>query len=268
MKKSVILVEGDTLPEVWEKAVLETWEKGELFRTEYDRPQDPPSRDATVIMVVNKPFQEPRIHRAFPGGLEDLEIYTQEVVEGIHDHWISPQEGKWSYTYHQRLYAYPYGEETIDQMSEVVEKLRRVPYTRRAQVITWNPHLDLRSEDPPCLQRCWFRIREEEGKKELILNTHWRSRDGFKASFMNMFALTELQRRIAGILSEHMGEEIEVGRYVDISDSFHIYGSYFKEFEGFLKTIRERDFRERTWETSFAEPIFAEVREKLKEERR
>jgi len=33
-----------------------------------------------------------RIHRAFPGGLEDLEIYRQEVVDGVHDHWIAPRK--------------------------------------------------------------------------------------------------------------------------------------------------------------------------------
>ena len=46
------------------------------------------------LWSVEDPFAEPRIHRAFPGGLEDLEIYRQEVVDGVHDHWIAPQEGQ------------------------------------------------------------------------------------------------------------------------------------------------------------------------------
>ena len=29
----------------------------------------------------------------------------QEVVNGIHDHWIDPAAGKWTYTYHERLFA-------------------------------------------------------------------------------------------------------------------------------------------------------------------
>jgi len=267
-KIPVILSEGKTLPEVWEKALLETWWKGIAFRTEYDREQDPPSRDATVIMVIHEPFAEPRIHRAFPGGLEDLEVYTQEVVEGIHDNWIAPEEGKWSYTYHQRLFAYPAGDEIINQMEKAMEKLVSVPYTRRAQAITWNPALDPESEDPPCLQRCWFRIYEEDKKKKLMLNTHWRSRDGYKAAFMNIFALTFLQKKVAEELSRRMGETVAVGRYVDICDSFHIYGSYFKEFEGFLKSVERRSFAERTWETSFAEPIFEEARKRLNKEER
>lgn len=51
-------------------------------------------------------MSEPRIHRAFPGGIVELEAYRQEVVEGIHDHWVNPAEGKWEYTYHERLTAY------------------------------------------------------------------------------------------------------------------------------------------------------------------
>ena len=97
----VIKVEGMTLPEAWEKAVMSTWSDGLDIKTEYDKPGDPMSKDCTMIMVVNDPMKEPRIHRAFPGGLEDLEVYRQEVVLGIQDHWIKPEEGKWTYTYHQ-----------------------------------------------------------------------------------------------------------------------------------------------------------------------
>ena len=41
----------------------------------------------------------------------------------------------------------------------------------------------------------------------------------------------------------------------------------FKEFEGFLRSVERRSFAERTWETSFAEPIFEEARKRLKEEK-
>ncbi|MCK4591537.1 MAG: hypothetical protein KAT86_07265, partial [Candidatus Latescibacteria bacterium] len=75
----LITVSGCTLPEVWENSLLELWHKGVPIRTEYDKAGDPPSRDCTMVMAVEEPFAEPRIHRAFPAGLEDLEIYRQEV---------------------------------------------------------------------------------------------------------------------------------------------------------------------------------------------
>jgi len=67
----VLQVEGKTLPETWEKSLITLWENGVSIKTQYDRPNDPPSRDATMIMVIHEPFSEPRIHRALPTGLDE-----------------------------------------------------------------------------------------------------------------------------------------------------------------------------------------------------
>ena len=258
----VITVKGKNIPEAWEKAVIAVWENGIDVRTEYDRDGDPPSKDCTMIIEVEEPMSEPRIHRAFPGGLEDLEMYRQEVICGIHDHRIKPEEGKWCYTYHERLFNY---KGRIDQIDYIVRKLSQVAHSRRAQAITWYADVDPTVDDAPCLQRAWGRIVGTE-TLALNMNTHWRSRDGYKAAFMNMFVMTDLQKLIAQRISDNIVHEVRVGRYVDISDSFHIYGSYYDEFRGFLKTVKNRSFEERTWRTEFAEPIFEEARERLKAE--
>ena len=262
----VLSVKARTLPQAWERAVLRCWEKGVAVRTEYDRPGDPPSRDCTMMIAVTAPLAEPRIHRAFPGSLEDLEIYRQEVVNGVHDHWIAPQDGKWTYTYHQRLFAYPTEKKSIDQIASLVDKLAAVPHSRRAQAITWSPRIDPPTDDPPCLQRIWCRLIPGPEDFALNLNAHWRSRDAFKAAYMNMFALTDIQRQIAEEISRRSGRTVGIGRYVDISDSFHIYGSYTEEFKQFLETIRERTFSQRVWKSSFAEPFFDEARKRLSRE--
>lgn len=265
----VIVAKGKTLPEVWEEAVIKTWKEGISIRTEYDKPGDLPSKDCTLIMVCNEPLREPRIHRAFPAGLEDLEIYRQEVVDGIHDHWIDPAEGKWSYTYHQRLFKYEMEAQLIDQINYLTKKLADSYYTRRAQAITWNPRFDPGTDHSPCMQRLWCRMIEDEATKGYVLcmNTHWRSRDLYKAAFMNIFALTDLQRSIADEISRKISAPVRVGRYVDISDSAHIYGAYFKEFENFLSTVKKRPFEERTWTMEFAQPFFEEAKKKLEREK-
>jgi thymidylate synthase len=269
----VLHVRRRTLPEAWEHAVLNTWQHGTAVPTQYDKPGDPPSRDATVVIEINEPLGEPRLHRSFPAGLEELEIYVQEVVWGVHDAWIRPDQGKWSYTYHQRLFAYdviddfadsPMGGPSakrrfaaVDQIAAMVEQLAACGHTRRAQAITWMPTVDLGHAEPPCLQRVWCRLVEaDEGVQHdgdvprLVMNTHWRSRDGYKAAFMNIFALTTLQAEIARRLGERLGRRVELGRYVDVSDSFHIYGSYFREIErSFLPLMQQRPLAERTWRT-------------------
>jgi len=265
----VVMVEGRTLPEVWELSLLELWEKGIPIRTEYDGPNDPPSRDCTMIMVIRDPLAEPRIHRAIPSTLEDLEVYRAEVVEGIHDHWICPEEGKWSYTYHQRLFDYAVQGKAVDQIEYVLDKLSKFPYSRRAQAITWYPGSDPLSDDPPCLQRIFCRISaEEDGSLTLNMNTHWRSRDAFKAAFMNLFALTDLQRVLAERLSVMMDRSVKVGRHVDISDSYHIYGSYFEEFNDFLILAKNRSLEQKTWTTDFAIPHFEAGKRRIQSEKR
>ena len=238
-----------TLPMAWEKAVIACWETGESFRTEYDRPGDPESRDVTAMIRVTDPFAEPRIHRAFPGGLDDLEKYRSEVLFGVHDHWVDPAAGKWEYTYHQRLFAYEVpGLGVFDQIAGVVAKLKAAGHTRRAQAVTWQVWNDMNIADPSCLQRLWFRI---SGGK-LHMNVHMRSNDAYKAAFMNMHAFTELQREVA----RQVG--VEPGEYVHIADSFHIYGSYFKDFEGFLNTVKSRSAAERVYTSDFARDFFLE----------
>jgi thymidylate synthase len=276
----VLFIAAKSLPEAWEKAVLAVWDNGLDIRTQYDKAGDPPSKDATVIVTVNNPFAEPRIHKNLPGGPEELEAYRQEVVNGIHDHWIDPAGGKWTYTYHQRLFAYspvedirnpkkrkPFKE--VNQIQYIIDALSEVTHTRRAQAITWMPTADPKTGDPPCLQRIWCRlVANEAGELSLNMNTHWRSRDLYKAWFMNVYAITFLQKMIAEQISQRRSEPVGVGRYVDISDSLHIYGSYFDEVATEVEKMRNSPFTDRAWESTHPafEMMTIEAREKLMED--
>ena len=273
----VISITADCLPQAWEKAVLAVWDNGLDVKTQYDKPQDPPSKDATVIITITDPFAEPRIHKNFPGGPAELEAYRQEVVNGIHDHWIGPAAGKWTYTYHQRLFAYcpvenlrdpnslkPF--KKVDQIRYIIDKLSDVNHTRRAQAITWMPTADPDTDDPPCLQRIWCRlVADHNGTMSLNMNTHWRSRDLYKAWFMNVYAITDLQRIIAEEISGKINRQVTVGRYVDISDSLHIYGGYFDQVGKEVEKMRQSPFSGRAWQSTHPafEMMTKEAREKL-----
>ncbi|MEN6346720.1 MAG: thymidylate synthase [Armatimonadia bacterium] len=261
-------IEAKTLAEGWEKAVLATWERGARIPTQYDKPGDPLSRDASLLLAVEDPFAEPRIHRAMPGGFDDLEVYRQEVLDGIHDHWVDPAAGKWQYTYHERFAAYkvPGIEKPIDQIQYVIDTLSEAPYSRRAQAVIWKAWEDAGIDDPACLQRLWFRVFDdpETGEGKLVLAAHMRSNDAYKAAFMNMYAFTDLQRAVAERISENLGRKIGVGQYNHVVDSFHIYGSYFSEFEGFLKSVEARTWEQRTYRTEDIQILIDEAREKIR----
>jgi thymidylate synthase (methanogen type) len=220
-----ILVKARTVSEGWAKAVLECWTRGSEVPTEYGGM----SKELLGLLVlVEKPFEEPRIHSgdvniAVKGSLGK---YYDEVLHGTLD-W-AVKEGKIHYTYHERLFSYqPEGTDQIDYMLKKLEKAR---FSRRAQAVTWYPKKDMWVDSPPCLQRVWCAIREDQ----LVMHTTWRSRDVFRAMHMNMLALTELQKMMAERLN------VEVGAYLDFSNSAHIYEKTYEDVERFIKVLRKR----------------------------
>ena len=267
----VLHVEADCIARAWEESLIALYRRGCDVKTQYDKPGDPASKDATMIITIGDPLREPMIHKDFPGGPEDLQEYVMEVCEGIKDHLVrdpaNPQDTRWEYTYHQRLFAYetPAGK-VFDQIETLCRKLAETPYTRRAQAITWKVWEDNDCYDPACLQSLWCRIIKENGQPVLSMNVRFRSNDAYKAAFMNIFALTQMQKRIAERVSEICGKAVKVGRYCHMADSYHIYGSYFKEFEGrFLGALEKRAFEQRTMRYEDLREMMEEARASILE---
>jgi thymidylate synthase len=248
----VLKAEGDCIARAWENALVQLYREGCDVKTQYDKPGDPPSKDATMVVVVENPLAEPMIHRDFPGGFEELQEYVMEVCEGIKDHCVrdpsNPADTRWEYTYHQRLFRYEVPTlGATDQIESLCRRLAETPHTRRAQAITWKVWEDNDCYDPACLQSVWCRITDEPGGRMLSMNVRFRSNDAYKAAFMNMFALARLQEQIAARAGELIGEPVALGRYCHIADSFHIYGSNLREFESrFLGALEKRTFEGRT----------------------
>jgi thymidylate synthase len=248
----VLHVEADCIARAWEESLLLLYKCGCDIKTQYDKPDDPPSKDATMIITITEPLKEPMIHKDFPGGPEDLQEYVMEVCEGIKDHLVrnsrDPGDTRWEYTYHQRLFAYQVPTlQPYDQIETLCVKLAKTPYTRRAQAVTWMVWEDNDCYDPACMQSIWCRITEEDGQPFLSMNVRFRSNDAYKAAFMNIFALVQLQQKIANRVSELSGRTVKPGRYCHLADSYHLYGSYFREFESrFLTALEKRTFGQRT----------------------
>ncbi len=275
----VLAVRAAGLAEAWELSLLALYGHGCEIRTEYDHRDgagnylDPPSLDCSMRMIIEDPFSEPMIHRCFPGGLDALEEYRQEVLDGIKDHWIrdpnDPDDQRWEYTYHERMFNYrlPGQDKGIDQIAAAVEGLAKSPHSRRQQAVIWKVWEDQGIHDPACLQSLWFRILPgADGVWRLNMNVRFRSRDAYDAAFMNCFALAALQQRVAQGVAARAGREVRVGRYVDESDSYHVYGQRLADFRTrFLKQVGARSFEDRTWTLEFAEPLFEEARPRIAE---
>jgi thymidylate synthase len=250
----VIAVAEKTLAQAYEKALVELYRRGVRFKTQYDKEGDPESIDSTMDITILEPYTDPMIHKAFPGGIEDLKEYTMELM-GAKDHWVKnindPADTRWEYTYHGRLAEYGAWRElvgskgqkagyfSINQIEVVINKLAEQPYTRQAQMITWMPNLDISCFDPPCLQSLWYRIMEDDdGVWWLNCNVRFRSNDAWGASFMNMFGFIQFNKEIiAGGLARKTGRKVELGRMNWHADSYHIYG---KDIENARKLLFDR----------------------------
>jgi thymidylate synthase len=270
----VLHVEADCIARGWEESLIELNRKGGNIRTEYDKAGDPPSKDCTMILTIADPLKEPMIHRDFPGGPVELQEYVMEVCDGIKDHLIrnpeDPEDTRWEYTYHRRLFAYdPPGTQPYNQIESMCEKLAKVPHTRRAQAVTWKVWEDNDCNDPACLQSLWCRLTEENGNWFLSMNARFRSNDAYKAAFMNIFALVQLQKTMAEKISKLSGKSIGLGRYCHMADSYHIYGSSFSEFEGrFLGALEKRTFEERTMKYETVREMMEEAKPAILEKAR
>ena len=284
----VLHVEGETLAEAYERALVALHADGIRFRTQYDRPGDLLSLDATMNITIRRPMADPMIHKAFPGGIADLREYVLEL-QGAKDHWVKhvndPADTRWEYTYHGRLARYGTWREeengrsvengpfVVPQIEHIVEKLVHQPFTRQAQMITWMPNLDLDCYDPPCLQSLWFRILDDAaGVGWLNTNIRFRSNDAWGASFMNMFGFIHFTREtIADEVARRRGRPIELGRMNWHADSYHIYGKDLDDAEQrFFRRLESTAFEDRVYRMDdpsireLYEEAEADVREKIR----
>lgn len=217
---NTILMNGDTLPEVYHKALeaLSADDSGEV----------------TMIMKALKPLEEPMISLCGIFGTRELEQYRQEMLYGILDFEV--ERGNWHYTYHRRMEKWKQG---------VIDELRRDPSSRRAVIAIRDNAKDIGSGDPACLQTLQYMIRDEK----LHCWVMFRSNDAVKACFMNMFALVMLQKEFADALG------VEVGSYTHIATSWHCYPQDRDMLRSWVKQLQVRDCTARYiggWDTLMA----------------
>ena len=88
-------------------------------------------------------------------------------------------------------------------------------------MITWIPEIDTFSPEPPCLQRVWISLIENNF---IEVHLDWRSRDLYGAWHVNLVAIINMiSRDIA------KPNNCEIVRIIDSCDSLHIYNGDFDQ---------------------------------------
>ena len=164
-----------------------------------------------ITLQVDTPLAEPAVSSHSRFQQRFVEQYARDLLQGSH--------ASFEYDYHGRLFDW--GERLvadgkpvhIDQIAYIIEKLKSSPASRRAIAITWNPVIDEKLDDCPCLQLVQCILREGRLNMRVI----FRSNDMLTAAGANMYALVQLQKSIADALL------VPCGTYTHISLVPHIY---------------------------------------------
>lgn len=226
-----IVISDKNFANSWAYACRYIMRDGIKIRREddYDGPL-PYTMDADVTIILDKEavgeVMDGKTHPQFPTKTNSLDAYKREYTyEYVEEHNNLPLEDQFSYLYMDRFINYPTSDgKTIDQLEKLAENIRRHGISRRHQMITWIPEIDLFSQSPPCLQRIQVRplmskyeLTPVGKKRPLEVELNFRSRDIYGAYPSNEIGILYM-------LDTYVCQnDFEIVRVIDKSKSGHVY---------------------------------------------
>ena len=202
----MLCIKKPSVASAFDELIPKILKEGELVETEFgERTKEIKN---TIIEITNPKLK--RVPEKYPLGEKAVEEYIKNLLYG--------SKNVFSYDYHERLFKYPYGDERINQIEYIINKLNQQKNSRRAVAITWNPKIDIEvSKDErgsvPCLQFIEFLIRGDN----LYMTVVFRSNDALIAFPSNALGLIALGEMIA----EKTNTQLK--GYVHHSVSMHVY---------------------------------------------
>ncbi|WP_027724445.1 thymidylate synthase [Tuberibacillus calidus] len=139
--------------------------------------------------------------------------YLKENGVSIWDEWAD-EEGNLGPIYGHQWRSWPgKSGETIDQIAQVVEEIRKNPNSRRLVVTAWNPADIPEMALPPC--HCLFQFYVQDGR--LSCQLYQRSGDVFLGVPFNIASYALLTHMIAHVTG------LQVGDFIHTLGDAHIY---------------------------------------------
>lgn len=229
------LFEGRTADEAWSEAAAAFLIEGES--------QEQASRSGSTREILRGAFtirdplerwvlaRRPAINPAFAIA-EMVWILAGRDDSALPNHW-NPELPK--FTGPGQRYHGAYGHRlrhrfSFDQLDRAYLALKNSPDSRQVVLQIWDPGIDLPDEegrpaaqDIPCNLLSMLKVRGGKLEWTQVM----RSNDLFLGVPYNFVQFTVLQEVMAGWLG------LEVGAYVHLSDSLHVYEKDFTELKGF-----------------------------------
>ncbi|MFX1376693.1 MAG: thymidylate synthase [Promethearchaeota archaeon] len=139
----VFYISKNNVRDAWLSAIGQVLFNGDDIKTEYDKLEDPPSKDATVLIEITEPLSNPIVRKdkvmkikskfgnsyEVYGCMADTYLigsiqsgYIEEIMEGINDHLLYESGVSFPYSYHDRIFNYaPYSLEDSIHMNYDLE---------------------------------------------------------------------------------------------------------------------------------------------------
>jgi thymidylate synthase len=145
--------------------------------------------------------------------------YLKDNGVTIWDEWADPSGDLGPVYGHQwRSWPAPDGR-SIDQLSQVIETIKRNPDSRRLLVTAWNPGEVDKMALPPC--HCLFQFYVAEGR--LSCQMYQRSADVFLGVPFNIASYALLTMMIAQVCG------LQPGEFIHTTGDTHIYRNHFEQ---------------------------------------
>lgn len=120
-----------------------------------------------------------------------------------------------------RSWKSPYSDKPIDQLTEVIKKIKKDPYSRRLIVAAWNPGELDQMALPPCHMFFQFFVV----KNKLSLQMYQRSCDMFLGVPFNIASYSLLLHMVA------QATGLKPGEFVHTLGDAHIYKNHFNQIK-------------------------------------
>jgi thymidylate synthase len=156
--------------------------------------------------------------------------YLQKHGVKIWDDWADPDTGELGPVYGRQWRSFPKpgsGNESVDQISQVVESLKTNPDSRRHLVCAWNPGQIDDMALPPC--HCLFQFYVADGK--LSCQLYQRSADVFLGVPFNIASYALLSMMIAQVC------HLDLGEFIHTFGDVHLYNNHIEQAQ--LQLTRE-----------------------------
>lgn len=210
----------DLLQEIMDKGVIKSDRTGTGTKSIFGHQMRFNLQEGFPLLTTKKVHLRSIIHELLWFISGDTNIsYLHDNKVTIWDEWadengdLGPVYGKqW------RSWQTP-DDRVIDQLSEVIETIKKNPDSRRMIVCAWNPSDVDKMALPPC--HCFFQFYVAEGK--LSCQLYQRSADTFLGVPFNIASYALLTMMIAQVCG------LEPGEFVHTTGDTHIYLNHFDQ---------------------------------------